>query len=61
MIDDQDYIEKISVEHFAAAPQLMTYSAYDSAESIAPDSDFDDEQTRKNAGFTTVYRGPRGK
>ena len=47
MIDDQDYMEKISVEHFAVAPQSMTYSAYDSAESIAPDSDFDDEQIRK--------------
>ena len=47
MIDDQDYMEKISVEHFAVAHQSMTYSAHDSAESIAPDSDFDDEQIRK--------------
>ena len=47
MIDDQDYMEEINVERFVVAPQSMTYSAYDSAESIAPDSDFDDEQTRK--------------
>ena len=47
MIDDQDYMEEIRVEHFIVALQSMTYSAYDSAESIAPDSDFDDEQIRK--------------
>ena len=47
MIDDQDYMEEIRVEHFIVALQSMTYSTYDSAESIAPDSDFDDEQIRK--------------
>ena len=45
MIDEQDFMEEIRVEQFAAAP--MNDSAYDSAESIAPDSDFDDEQIRK--------------
>ena len=45
--DDQNYMEEISVEQLAAAPQPMTYSAYDSAEGIAPDSDLDDEQIRR--------------
>ena len=40
-------MEEISVEQLASAPQPMTYSAYDSAEGIAPDSDLDDEQIRR--------------
>ena len=47
MIDDQDYMEEIRVEHFIVALQSMTHSTCDSAGSIAPNSDFDDKQTRK--------------
>ena len=46
-IDDQDYMEEISVEQLAVAHQPMTYSAYDSAESIALDSDLDNEHIRR--------------
>ena len=40
-------MEEIRVENFAVASQSMTYSAYDSTERIASNSDFDDEQIRK--------------
>ena len=52
---DHDYMEEIRVEHFAVANQSITYSA-DSAESIAPDSDFDDETIRKMQGSSLYER-----
>ena len=43
------------MENFAVASQSMTYSAYDSTERIAPNSDFDDEQIRKMLAQSITY------
>ena len=46
IIDDQDDIEEIGVKPLSYS-QSLVHSAYDSTESIATPSDFEDEQLRK--------------
>ena len=56
--EDMDQFGKVGAEMSCIQSQM--HSDYDSADSIA-DSDLEDGELRKNAGFTTVYAGSRGQ
>ena len=56
-IMEENYPKLVGVEMSYFQSQM--HSNYDSAESIA-DSDLEDGELRKNAGFTAVHAGARG-